>query len=88
MLDSSDSLYVADAQHNRIQKFFYGNNTGITVAGQTNGSFGVTARHLNFPNDVTVDSNGNVYAVDTYNNRVQFWSVNSTSGITVAGNGQ
>ena len=88
MIDSSDSLYVADANNHRIQKFLYGNNTGRTVAGQANGTGGSSASYLNYPNDMTVDSYGNVYAVDSNNNRVQFWSVNSTSGITVAGNGR
>ena len=87
MIDSSDSLYVADANNNRIQKFLYDNTIGTTVAGKSNGAVGVSASHLNFPNDMTIDSSENVYAVDSYNNRVQFWYVNSTSGITVAGNG-
>ena len=87
VIDSSDTLYVADAKNNRIQKFFYGNKTGTTVAGQSNGTVGTSASFLNYPNDMAVDSNGNVYALDSYNNRAQFWSVNSTSGITVVGNG-
>lgn len=87
VIDASDTLYVADAKNNRIQKFFYGNKTGTTVAGQSNGTVGTSAKFLNYPSDMTVDSDGNVYALDSYNSRVQFWAVNSTSGITIAGNG-
>ena len=87
-LDSFNLLYVADSGNNRVQQFSPGNSTGKTVAGQSNGSFGPAADRLNSPNDVAVDSNGNLYVVDTFNHRVQLWRVNATSGITIAGNGQ
>ncbi len=86
VLDSSNTLYVADADNNRIQKLLFGNTAATTVAGNSSGASGVTNYLLNYPNDVAVDSNGNVYVVDTSNNRIQLWYVNATSGITIAGN--
>jgi sugar lactone lactonase YvrE len=81
-------LYVADAKNNRIQRFLLGNTTGTTVAGQSNGVVGSSASSLNYSNDVVVDLNDNVYIADSYNNRAQLWYVNSSSGITIAGNGE
>lgn len=86
--DSFNVLYVADSENNRVQQFSPGNLTGKTVAGQSNGTVGSGADRLNTPNDVAVDSNGNLFVVDTLNHRVQLWRVNATSGITIAGNGQ
>ncbi len=81
-------MYVADAKNNRIQRFLLGNTTGTTVAGQSNGVVGSSASSLNYSNDVVVDLNDNVYIADSYNNRAQLWYVNSSSGITIAGNGE
>jgi sugar lactone lactonase YvrE len=88
VLDSSDALYVADARNNRVQMLLLGNTAAMTVAGDSSGIVGSTATLLDYPNDVAVDSNDNVYVVDTYNNRIQLWYVNASSGITIAGNGK
>ena len=87
-LDSFDSLYVADNLNQRIQKFSSGNTTGTTVCGQPNGTVGSTPSRLNSPYDVAVDSNGDMYVVDTNNNRVQLWRANASAGITIANNGK
>ncbi len=81
-------MYVADAKNNRIQRFLLGNTTGTTVAGQSNGIAGSNSSFLNYPNYVSVDSNGNIYIADSNNDRVQLWYVNSSSGIMIAGNGK
>ena len=39
-LDSSNTLYIADQQNNRIQKWLSGASTGTTVAGQSSGTSG------------------------------------------------
>ena len=54
-LDSSSSLYIADRDNGRIQKWMQGSSSGITVAGG-NGQ-------LPSPTDVYVDSYGTVYAL-------------------------
>lgn len=85
-IDYANSLYIADYGNNRIQKYETGASFGQTVAGQANGTGCNSSACLFQPTDVTVDTNNNVYALDSGNNRVQFWSNGSLSGITVAGN--
>ena len=86
VFDSSDTMYIADGNNDRVQKVLWGSTTGTTVAGNANGIVGSNASLLNYPNDIAVDSNGNIYVVDSYNNRVQLWLVNASSGITLVGN--
>jgi hypothetical protein len=57
-----------------------------TVAGSASISGGA-ANQLNQPNGVYVDTSGNIYIADSYNNRVQKWTPGATSGTTVAGQG-
>lgn len=78
-------IYVADMFNNRVQKFAAGSSIATTVAGQADGSAGNDACHLHFPHALYVDANDNVFVADGYNNRVQKWAPNATSGITVAG---
>ncbi|OQW91485.1 MAG: hypothetical protein BWK78_04515 [Thiotrichaceae bacterium IS1] len=89
-VDSMGNLYIADAENYRIRKV---DAAGIisTVAGNgTEGFSGdggvATDAQLNGPGDVSVDSRGNLYIADFYDNRIRKVD---TSGIitTVAGNG-
>jgi len=59
--------------------------TGITVAGNSNGTAGSGPGELAYPAGVFVDSLGNIYVADQNNNRVQKYAPGATSGITVAG---
>ena len=87
-LDSSNALYISDGWNHRVQKWLPGATTGTTVAGQSNGATGSALSFLSYPNDLVVDSSGNVYVVDGANSRVVFWSVGASTGIQVAGNGE
>jgi PKD repeat protein len=89
-VDPQGNVYIADEDNHRVRKI---STAGIitTIAG--NGVAGylgdggqATSAELNFPHGVTVDAQGNVFIVDTSNNRVR---VVNTAGIitTVAGNG-
>src|SRR5712691_1466420 len=89
-VDAQGNVYIADENNQRVRKI---STAGIitTVAG--NGVAGylgdggqATSAELNFPHGVAVDAQGNVFIVDTSNNRVR---VVNTAGIitTVAGNG-
>ena len=89
-VDSAGNLYIADTSNNKIRKV---DTNGIitTVAG--NGGSGYSGdggaavnAQLFLPLGVTVDSTGNLYIADTYNNRIRKVG---TNGIitTVAGTG-
>jgi trimeric autotransporter adhesin len=87
-IDSAGALYIADSGNNRIRKVSGG--TIITVAGS--GAFGftgdgglATGAWLQNPQDVAVDSAGNLYIADTGNARVR--RVSGGVITTVAGNG-
>lgn len=87
-IDYLNALYIADSFNHRIQKYQRGVSVGQTVAGRANGTTCSSSACLFTPADVTVDTNGNVYVADSYNNRVQLWSDGSSSGVTVAGNSE
>lgn len=85
---NTGDLYVADSQNNLIRKV---TPQGVvtTFAGRTSGGFtdGTgTAALLNFPEDIVVDSSGNFYVTDRYNNAIR--KITSTGAVTtLAGNG-
>lgn len=88
--DSNGNIFISDFFNNRIREV---NTSGIisTVAGDgTNGFSGdggpATAAELYYPNGVALDSAGNLYISDYYNNRVRMVT---TAGIisTFAGTG-
>ncbi len=88
-LDGHGNLFIADTDNHRIRKV---DTSGIitTVAGNGNAGYNgegaATGAYLNFPEGVAVDSLGDVFIADTYNNRIREVT---TAGIisTVAGDG-
>jgi len=85
-IDLSDSLYIADFNNQRVQKYLLNATTGTTVAG--NETAGNTSTQLNYPTDVAVDSNYNIYVADTNNQRIQLWNAGASVGLMVAGLGK
>jgi sugar lactone lactonase YvrE len=90
--DSSGNLYIAEPGFETIRKVTASNGTITTVAGS--GSRGYTGNNgpalsaaFLSPNGVAVDSSGNIYIADSYNNVVR--EVTSSTGniATIAGNG-
>jgi uncharacterized protein (TIGR03437 family) len=88
-VDSSGNIYIADALNRRIRKV--SGTTISTIAGNGVLSYSgdggpPTAAQLNTPQAVAVDSSGNYYIADTFNNVVR--KVNTAGVIaTIAGNG-
>jgi len=84
-IDWSNALYIADRYNHRVQKYTKGVLYGETVAGQASGVSGTGSSFFCGVTDVDVDSDGNIYAADTENQRIQMWSPGSSTGVTVAG---
>ena len=87
-VDAAGTLYIADSGNNRIRKESGGTIT--TVAGNGNQGFSgdgglATGASLNAPQGVAVDSTGNLYIADSFNDRIR--KVSSGTVTTVAGNG-
>ena len=89
-VDGAGNLYIADRFNNRIRKVDAA-GTIMTVAGSEYNRFGgdggpANVDLLRAPYGVAVDSAGNLYIADTFNNRVR--KVDSTGVITIiAGDG-
>ena len=89
--DSSGNIYIADSNNHRIRKVDAFLTTISTVAGNGTGTYAgdggsAVLASLNYPTDVDVDEQGNIYIADTFNSRIRKVG---TDGIivTVAGNG-
>ncbi len=88
---AAGSLYIADTNNHRIRKL-NDDGTIVTVAGTGAPGYGgdggpAVDAQLNFPRDVDMDGEGNLYIADTSNHRIR--RVDAATGIitTVAGNG-
>jgi sugar lactone lactonase YvrE len=91
-VDGAGNLYIADTYNARIRKVTASTGIITTVAGNGTGGFSgdegpATLAELGYPQGVAVDSAGNLYIADTYNQRIR--KVTASTGIitTVAGNG-
>ena len=81
----SNSLIIANCYANNIVRSRLNTSNWELVVGNINGSYGYTSSELWYPQDVTLDPMGNIYVADTGNQRIQFFSVGQSNGITVAG---
>jgi len=87
-VDSAGNLFIADTLNHRVREVSNGAIT--TVAGTGTQAFGgdngpAASAQLNNPWGVAVDSAGNLYIADTYNNRIR--RVSGRVITTVAGTG-
>ena len=74
-VDASGNVWVSDFENSRVEKFS-SSGAYITQLPCANGAcpYSSTSGYLNYPNGVTVDSNGNVWVVDYQNGRVEKFS--------------
>ncbi len=86
-------MYIADTYNNRVRKVTVSTGIITTIAGSsTSGGYSgdngpATSAALNIPFGVSLDATGNLYIVDTVNNRVRKVTVSSGVISTLAGNG-
>lgn len=87
-VDIEGSLWVADANNNRVLKFSNANTLATSapadlVIGQSgflNSSVGLSKSALNFPWGVYVDEGGRLYIADSGNDRVLIYNKTSLTG--------
>lgn len=84
------SLFIADANNNRVRRIDHGGNL-VTFAGSGRAGFGgdggpATAADLKLPTGLAFDNAGNVYIADSGNNRVRRVAPDGTI-TTIAGDG-
>jgi ABC-type transport system substrate-binding protein/DNA-binding beta-propeller fold protein YncE len=86
-VDSSGNIFVADSDNQRVQKCKLGGTGGYTCvpfAGQT-GMGGSDFRNLNGPTAIAVGPDGQVFVVDTWQNRVQVFGPDGAYRTTIGG---
>lgn len=82
-VDSSENLYIADSNNQRIVRWANGASTGVIVAG--NGTFGTSLSQLTTPYGIWVDSSASIYVAEYGSHRVTKWDSGATSGTLIAG---
>ncbi len=89
-LDGQGNLYIADSNNNVVRKVAAASGVITTVAGNGTAGFSgdggpATSAALYYPSDVALDSAGNLYIADTYNEVIRKVTVGSGAIETVAG---
>ena len=87
-LDYKGTMFIADRNNHRIQKYVRGSMNGTTVAGFGNGTSGTSPNGLIQPIHVIVDDEENLYISNLGSARILYWFRNALSGIVVAGFGK
>jgi hypothetical protein len=90
-VDSAGNFYIAEWSNHRVRKVdtsgVITTFAGIGIAGYGGDGGPATQAALNSPEGVAVDSAGNVYIADSFNNRIRKVDTSGTI-TTIAGNGQ
>ena len=91
-MDDFGNIFIADTENSRIRKVDADTGMITTIAGNGDRGYAgddgpATAAELNKPNDLWVDTSGNLFIADTENHRIR--KVDIVTGIisSIAGNG-
>jgi sugar lactone lactonase YvrE len=84
---STNSLIISNWNNNNVLRWVLGASSWTCIAGSAAATSGSTSFLLSHPEGVLLDSARNLYVVDNYNNRVQFFRLGQTNGTTIAGTG-
>lgn len=76
-VDGSGNVYVAESGNNRVQKLSAA-EAFVFQVGRSDEASGSANGELSSPNDVVLDSEGNIFVTDTGNNRVQKFNSSGT----------
>jgi sugar lactone lactonase YvrE len=97
-LDANDVLYFSDTNNHRIRKVVFTSPdflAGVvtTIAGTGEPGYNgddrpATEAQINFPGDMEIGPDGNLYFADTNNNRVRMIDLTTNTITTVAGTGE
>ena len=77
-VDLFGTVYVADYNNHRIMKWRKNTTNGTLVAG-ISGSAGTSPAHLYHPSGIYFDKNGDMYVSEFLNDRVQRFTIDTTS---------
>jgi sugar lactone lactonase YvrE len=83
-VDDSLTVFIADTNNHRIQKWKFAACRGETVAGKVSNG-GSTLSQLSSPSSIVVDSNGCLYISDAGNNRILRWATGASVGECISG---
>jgi hypothetical protein len=91
-IDSAGNIYIADTYNNRIRKIDKNTKIITTIAGTGGQGYSgdgvaATSSELEWPTGVTLDSAGNIYIADMFNNRIRKIDKDTTIITTIAGTG-
>ena len=91
-LDASGNLFIGDISNQRIRRVDSVTKNITTVAGTGVAGFSgdgeaATSANLNYPNQIAVDGNGNLYINDNLNHRIRKVDAVTQKISTVAGTG-
>ena len=91
VVDNAGNIYIADVNNQRVRKI---NTSGIisTIAGTGTAGYNgdgimATSAKLHNPNTIALDTSGNIYISDYYNNEVRKVTVSTGIISAIAGNG-
>ena len=66
------TLYIADTDNHRVQRWSFGSSAGVTIAGSINGLSGSSATLLRYPAGIMLDANETfLYVAEWRNHRVR-----------------